>query len=167
MQIDSTNSDFSVWSNSWLSPSTVVTTLAFLFVLYKYWQLKKLSKPTFTYFTHIFDSNGEHFVAIIASSFSGAIPHPKFFISRLFWGFVTTRKYFLDSTLKDDSDELVRFDSTVLRTTFKEEQLFWLIPKESFKFSKGKYIIYGKTKVGNCSIVYRRKYSNLSNYLVL
>jgi len=165
MQTDSTNIGFSVWSNSWFSPSTIVALLAFIFVLFKYWQLRKLSKPTFTYFTHIFDADGEHFIAIIASSFNGAIPHPKFFISKLFLGVLPSKKYFLNSTLKEDSDEITRFDSKVPRTTFKEEQLFWLKPKESFKFSKGKYKIYGKTKVGNCAIVYHRNYSNLKNYL--
>jgi hypothetical protein len=167
MQIDSTNTDFSIWSNSWLSPSTIVALLAFIFVLYKYWQLKKIAKPTFTYFTHITDTNGEHFVAVIASGFSGAIPHPKFFIARLFLGFIPTRRYFLNSILKDDSAEIARIDSEIPRTTFKEEQLFWLVTKDSFKFSKGKYKIYVKTKVGNSSIVYNREYSNLTSYVGL
>ena len=163
--MDSTNIKFIVWSNSWFSPSTIVSLLAFIFILYKYWQLRKISKPTFTYFTHITDFNGEHFVAIIASIFSGAIPHPKFFIAKLFLGVIPSRKYFLNSILKDDADEIARFGSKVPRTTFKEEQLFWLIPKESFKFSKGKYKIYGKTKVGNCKIVYLREYSKLTDVL--
>lgn len=165
MQIDSTNTDFSIWSNSLLSPSTIVAFLAFVFALYKYWQLRKVSKPTFTYFSNVNDSNGEHFVAVVASSFTGAIPHPKFFIARLLLGFIPTKKHFLNSILKEDSEEISRNDSKISRTTFKEEQLFWLIPKESFKFKKGKYKIYGKTKIGNCKIVYSRPYRKLTDIL--
>jgi len=165
MQIDSTNTDFSIWSNSLLSPSTILAFLAFIFALYKYWQLKKISKPTFTYFSLISDSNGEHFVAIVASSFSGAIPHPKFFIARLLLGIFPMRKYFLNSILKEAPEEISRIDAEIPRTTFKYEQLFWLIPKETFNFKKGKYKIYGKTKVGNCKIVYQREYDRLTDFL--
>lgn len=153
---------FSVWSNSWFSPTTLIAIAAFLFTLYKYIQLKNINKPQFTYFSFI---NDEHFVVIIASSYSGSIPHPKFYICKLLLGFIPTKKIFLNSILKDNKDEIERLDSSVLRTTFKDEQLFWLIPPQYLKFSKANYKVYAKTKVGVCSTIYRRTYDNLLDYL--
>ena len=55
MQIDSTTTGFSVWSNSWLSPTTIIALAGFIFVLYKYLQLQKIYNPSITFIELIHD----------------------------------------------------------------------------------------------------------------
>lgn len=164
MQVDSTNTTPFCNDPNWLLPATLISIaallinfFAFLFTLYKYHSLKKITKPSFTYFSFV---NEEHFVVKIASGFSGAIPHPKFFISRLFLNKIPIKKVFLNSTLKEDLKDIPRFDSRVPRTTFKDEQLFWLIPPKDYEFSRAIYKIYVESKVGDSSHIYDRRYDN-------
>ena len=169
MQIDSVKTtDSSLLNSSSLLLTisliaNVITILAFLFSLYKYYRLRKATKPDFSYLSII---NDEYFLIIITSGFTGSIQHPKFYISKLLLKHFTFKKYFMKSELieKENLNKIIRVDSTLPRTTFIGEQSFKVFFPEYPKLLKGKYKIYAKTKIGTCSKIYNREYDNLLTY---
>ncbi len=136
--------------------------LAFLFTLFKYRQAITLKKPAFTYFSRILDLEGEHFVAKIASSYEGAVHSPEFYARRIFFSFIPSKRFRLNYILKDEESENARLDSTVQRTTFRDEQLFWVTYTAGLFVLGHKYRIVAKTSVGRCSIAFTPRTPPLS-----
>jgi hypothetical protein len=168
MHVDSSNtvSQFKIWSYSWLNPSTIVAIIAFAFTLYKYLKIRTITKPTFTYFSHIYDSEGDHFVIKISSGFSGSIPKPVFYARRIYFGFIPFRKLSLHADFIDNLEDLSRFDSEIPKTIFKDEGSFWVFVKNGKFPSKGKYRVYVKSTVGKNWITYRPRLGKIINKLI-
>jgi len=157
MNVDSTNIvssgtvDYSLLPDAYISFLLfIIAFLSFLFTLYKYRKLRKAIKPSFTNI-NLVDKN--LLLIIIVSGFGGAIPHPKFFTKQLLLGFIPLRKFYLQSMLVKNKEEIENMGAKTPKTSFKSEQLFWVVIPESLKLSKGKYKIYANTSVGVCSTI--------------
>ena len=101
----------------------------------------------------------------IASSYPGSVHSIRFFVSHLVLGFIPLKKSELRYTLMDDEPESGRYDSKVQRTTFRDEQPFWVFfPRGLFK-AGSKYNIIAKTSVGKCSIRYSPRAGSFVDYL--
>jgi hypothetical protein len=155
--MDTTIISNSPYYNQWLVPATIIAALALIFAVFQYRQKRKFNKPAFTFVQQIKDIDGEHIVVKIASNYTGPIHSIKFYACRIILGFVHFKKLKLSYRLIEDQEEIQRYDSNIERTSFKEEQLFWLFIKDSSLTLKGKYWLYAKTSVGNCSTTYYRK----------
>ncbi len=146
------------WWSDWAMLGVLTTIAVLLFAIYRNRQSRKTIKPQLTLFRLI---NEEHFVAKIVSGFDAPIPHPKFFISKLRFGFIPFPKLVANSKLIEDNQEIEKLDEYIPRISFKGEQLFWIILPETLELSKGKYKIYVKTSVGACSTIYTQKDDSL------
>jgi len=162
--IDSLATPNQPWYSNWLLPATIIAVLAFLFTLFKYWRAVTMRKPAFTYFSRILSLEGEHFVVKIASSYAGPVHFVRFYGRRLRCGFIPLKKFPLGYTLKDEESEAARFDSQVQRTTFRDEQLFWVTYAPNVFKMGSKYRIVASTSVGRCSINYSPRLRPLSEY---
>ncbi len=122
--------------------------IGLIITLVKLRQAITLKKPAITYFSNVHT----HFVVKIATSYAGAVHSVNFYARRLFLRFIPTKRVRLDCVLKDKESEEARVDSKVTRSTFRDEQLFWVtIPPVLFAVGR-KYRIVARTSVGTCSI---------------